>query len=505
MSGISQGSHANLILDAGDVFRIATVGVATVVAAYGAPAGTTTLTAQTTDFGPYGAPAKLIVTAVSGPASYSRLVQDGRITQAQAAAVAATLANALPSPANTLAVIGDSRLSSWRSTGSTISSRNPKGYLSWALAYSGERLTVISDQSQGGSALTGTTGGASTNIVTTQLPLAIASGAGHLLVEGSPNDFFTSIAATAAAVKAAWVVLLDAAVAAGMRVWIVTSPTPNATYSAYTLAAQGKMLEVNAWLRSRVSTTYARRGVVVIDVAAKIVDPASTTASARTNYYYDDLHLRNLGAQVAGAEVARVWNLFIPEAPQLLSSNADNKAFSASSTNILTNGLMVDGATLATGFTSTVTGTGATTDSLVARSDGFGNDQQRVITFGANNDSVRMLTADLKANIADGDTIVQECEISLSAMTGTRAIRMTLVFTGATSTFTATTMELDSTNDLAMTSTTTFILKTNPYTVNLAALGALTSVQGTVSAFGSAAASGVTLKIGRWSVCKVIA
>ena len=203
-----------------------------------------------------------------------------------------------------------------------------------------------------------------------------------------------------------------------------------------------------------------------------------------------------------GAELARLWSREIPEVPQLLSSNADNKTFSASSTNILDNGLMVAGTTLATGFTSSLTGTGATTDSLVARADGFGNDQQRVITFGANNDSVRMLTSDLKARISDGDTIVMECEVTPSAMTATRAIRASLTLTGASSSLTATTMQLDATNDLAMVTAQTHVLKTNPITVNLATLGALTIVQGAVAAFGSGA-GGVTLKIGRWSIRKI--
>lgn len=420
-------------------------------------------------------------------------------TPEQVSAVQALVSTAGILAPNTLAVIGDSRLSLWRSVGATISERNPKGYLSWALAYSGERLTVVSDQSLGGSQIIGT--GSGTEISTTQINAAVLSGAGHLLLEGGVNDFFQA-GATLAAVQAGYVSILDKAALAGMRVWIVLGPTANSAYSSYTVAAQAKMLALNDWLRTRVASTYARKGVVVVDVAAKVVDPASATASAQTNFLYDNIHMRNLGAMAAGAELARVWNLWIPEAPQLLSSNADNQTYSATSTNILDNGLMVAGATLATGFSSSLTGTGATTDSLVSRSDGYGNDQQRIITFGANNDSVRMLTGDLKARVSDGDVLVMSCEVAMSSMTATRAIRASLTLTGASSSLTATTMQLDATNDLAMTSATTHVLKTNPITVNLATLGALTSVQGAVAAFGSGA-GGVTLKVGRWSIRKL--
>ena len=70
MADISQGNRAELILNPGDVYRVSTGGSATVEAVYGAPAGTTTVTASTQDFGPYAANAKLIVRAVTGSASY---------------------------------------------------------------------------------------------------------------------------------------------------------------------------------------------------------------------------------------------------------------------------------------------------------------------------------------------------------------------------------------------------------------------------------------------------
>ncbi len=75
MADLAQGYRADIILNAGDVVRIGTTGTATVTPAYGAPSGVTTLTAQTREFGPYSVPAKLVLIAVSGSASYSKREQ----------------------------------------------------------------------------------------------------------------------------------------------------------------------------------------------------------------------------------------------------------------------------------------------------------------------------------------------------------------------------------------------------------------------------------------------
>ncbi len=71
MTLLAQGRRASLVLDVGQVYRISTPGQATVTPAYGAPAGTTTVTAASQDFGPYSAPAKLELVAVAGDTEYS--------------------------------------------------------------------------------------------------------------------------------------------------------------------------------------------------------------------------------------------------------------------------------------------------------------------------------------------------------------------------------------------------------------------------------------------------
>ncbi len=75
MADLAQGYTADVMLMPGDSVRVSTVGQATVRSAYGAPAGTNTLNANTQTFGPYGVPAKLTITAVSGTANYVQPTQ----------------------------------------------------------------------------------------------------------------------------------------------------------------------------------------------------------------------------------------------------------------------------------------------------------------------------------------------------------------------------------------------------------------------------------------------
>lgn len=72
MADLSTGAHAKVILTASEVLRVeADGGTTAVVANYGAPAGTTNVTSASQDFGPYGVPASLTVTATSGTTTFN--------------------------------------------------------------------------------------------------------------------------------------------------------------------------------------------------------------------------------------------------------------------------------------------------------------------------------------------------------------------------------------------------------------------------------------------------
>jgi hypothetical protein len=94
MSDLSQGSFAQIVLKVGESVRVTTSGSATVTSAYGAPDGTTTVTANSVPFGPYGVPAKLRVTAVAGACSYGPLAGvGGSLVTAPASLTAANAAD----------------------------------------------------------------------------------------------------------------------------------------------------------------------------------------------------------------------------------------------------------------------------------------------------------------------------------------------------------------------------------------------------------------------------
>lgn len=71
MASLDPTERAKIQLAAGDQVRIVTSGQCTVQGLTGAPEGTTTLTASSQDFGPYGVAAVLLVTCVSGSTDYS--------------------------------------------------------------------------------------------------------------------------------------------------------------------------------------------------------------------------------------------------------------------------------------------------------------------------------------------------------------------------------------------------------------------------------------------------
>lgn len=93
-----------------------------------------------------------------------------------------------PLQPNSLAVIGDSFTANWRALSANGHDQTDQGFLSWALALSGNKLTVISDSSAAGSQVVAA--GSGTQMSTTQINAAVQSGAGHLLMMGGINDVF---------------------------------------------------------------------------------------------------------------------------------------------------------------------------------------------------------------------------------------------------------------------------------------------------------------------------
>lgn len=395
---------------------------------------------------------------------------------------------------NLLAVVGDSFSSQSYFDGTDFIYNNADGFVPWACALSGQRMTVVSWAARGNSRVSADAGSPGVRF-DIQVQQAIASGADNLLIMGGVNDCFAGF--PLAQITGAYDACLQAAIGAGMRVWACTQPTMNSSFGSYTVAIQAKLLALNEWLRQRVASTYAKYGVTVVDIAAAAVDASSATANWRTSGSQDNLHPRNVGAYYMGKELARVWSLFAQEVPQLPSSNADNYGYSTACTNYLDNGLFVNGAGTATGFTGSVIVGGLSTNSLVARSDGFGNSQRMVQTSAANNDGYRLASSNYASRFSAGDTVYAQCLVDVSAITALRGVQMQLVASGTT-TRAAYDLFVDTTNDAALPEGFTVVLRTPPIQIVGTPVTVVARVDSNYSGAG-----GATIDVSRMAIRKV--
>lgn len=397
-------------------------------------------------------------------------------------------------PAQTLAIVGDSYTAQYANDDGSYFFYNADGYVTWALALSGQRLSIVSSPARSNSRFSAAAAAPGV-IFGTQVDTAIASGANNLLIMGGVNDCFASYSLSA--ITNAYEQCLQKAIAAGMRIWACTQPTMNNTFGSYSATIQGTLFALNEWLREYVASAYARYGVTVVDLAAVAVDPSSATGNYKTSYTQDGLHPRNLGAYFMGKELARVWNLFVPEANRLLSSAADNYSYSSVIRQGQTNGLMTASAGgVATGLTLSAIAGGSSVNTIASRSDGFGNDQVMTITSAANNDGYRLESTTVHANgFASGDVIQAECEITVSSATNYRGEVLQLIANASVSNRGAYNGYVDTTNDTALTEGYTVVRRSPPVTLD----GTPSSVRIRVDTNFSGA-GGATVKVGRLSI-----
>lgn len=400
---------------------------------------------------------------------------------------------------NSLVVIGDSFTANALFKSATTEEWNARGYLTQALALSNGRMNLVPGGmlAVGGSGITANINGVKFD---TQLTSAIPLGAKNMLVMGGVNDCNSDVdpMTTFAAYKA----LVLRAVAAGMRVWVATQPCQSSTFVAYTVARQGAQLKLQDLMRQW-CRTKSPNNVVLIDSAQVCIDPASATASYKSGHTTDGLHPNNKGAYFLGKSIADVWNKYIPLGADLVSSNADNTTFSALSTNLQPNSLMIANVGgLATGFTTSVGGSATIgTPTVVARADGRGNDQVLPFTFTAANEFVRFAGVSSSA-FADGESFYVECEITVASPTNVRGVRLTVQLNGNLVSRTATVNQRDDISDVAYSEGMTYVLRTPVVKYDAAIQGSTHTVQGLLT-ISSSGAGGGTGKISSFALKKV--
>lgn len=417
---------------------------------------------------------------------------------------------------NSLMVVTDSYGGNGYTNSASAIDTNWWGFIPLAQALSGQRLTVVSMQARGGSGVTYDGVGLQ---LRKQLALALPSGGTDLLLMGGVNDIgFTS--ATFDDITNEYLYLLDMAIAAGVsRIWWCTQPVPNSANATYTAAKRALMMKLNAWIRkvgSAMSSTRWRDNVYVVDLAGAAVNPTNANGDYRTNgAQSDNLHPSNVGAYYMAKELARVWNAYIPPAPILVSSAADNYGFNSQSVNILDNGLMLNPTGgIAAGYETRVTGGTAGTPTVEARADGFGNNQVLPVNFTAAAQVVRIATTGssdgsgqatiMRSRVANGDTLIAKAEVSFDSPVNLAAVTLDLFFNGSLTFKLASGLIYNSLYCFALPEACTLTMVTPPMTYDAATIGNLNVVATRVTATGAGTGS-ATIKVGRWSVEKIVA
>lgn len=404
---------------------------------------------------------------------------------------------------NTFAVVGDS-FSARMLTDSTSNTTvwNNNSYLSHAFMMCKRKGTVVYNQSMSGAGWLLT----QTPTFPTQIDGAIASGAGNLIVMGGFNDIYYDkpLADVISEAKKQ----IEKALLAGMRVFLCTQPTASSPYTRYSAARSGAMTALQSWYRQFVFKSNNPL-LILVDCASVATDPVSATLSYKTGYVDtaggDHIHPINLGSYYMGKVLADAIDRNLPTVEPLPFSNYDTYAYNPACTNVLTNGLFVDGSGgAATGWTTAVNA-GATigTKALTAKT-GKGNYQVIPVTFTTDGARAEINSTGF-TSFADGDEFYLEGEIEIENPVNVRGIDV-LFHMGATTSkswrgLCHTNVPSSPMPDV----TTVYEFRSPVLKYNAATMGAITTgLKTTIGLTGCGVGSG-TLKVSQFAIRKVVA
>jgi hypothetical protein len=236
---------------------------------------------------------------------------------------------------------------------------------------------------------------------------------------------------------------VENALSFGIKVILQTHPTGSvkpASEPGALVDWNRKLMAYNRFCRFLAATT---RGVFLVDQEEATLDPLSATCSPKANFIRagNDPHMTAKGNYAMGRQFAAVMAPQIPQWSGLYRprSNYDNRVSAASSTNVraLNSNPMVQGSggTATGGITGTIAstfsagvaaGTATTVGSVVARADGFGNDQQIVASgmSAACNIFIRPDSSEAISYVNSGDYLYGLCNVSVTGMTGIIGIEL---------------------------------------------------------------------------------
>ena len=242
----------------------------------------------------------------------------------------------------------------------------------------------------------------------------------------------TAIATTQANLEAIYTTLRGG----GVEPVAMTLPPISTAATGYSTTVRAFYLQLNAWIREYASA----QGMKLVDLYGAWVDPTDANGNWATNYATSD------GIHPSPLAVQRLAKLYLkaqieswapPVTPRAVAV-VDTYAVTADSRQMnhypLLGGSGGSGAaTVATGYIVAVTGTGATTNTVPSRADGFGSNQRMVVTSAANNDSATLrFTAALGTTyggqLAVGDRVRLQAVVSLTSITALSRFDLWLEF-----------------------------------------------------------------------------
>lgn len=354
-----------------------------------------------------------------------RIIQNGSTKAATVIQIAATVNNALVQ--NGFAYLGDSRLASQYNDTSTKRNANAASFINVAQAQSGNRFRTLYN---------GAIAGAASGAYLTQATIgaALASQAKYVVIFGAVNDFGQGQTALGAFanIKAA----CEQVITVGRTCVLFTEPG-SVSYNAAQIAARN---DFNAMVSQYAA---ARGGVLLYDYAASLVDGSNASATSiafKTGESYDGTHLSKVGAVDEGSNFAAFVSAVLPARPQAsidpLTASGFGTAeqlvnpFFIATTGGTANGASVSKGTVPAGWQATRVGGASAAITSAAAPDGYGTDIVATMTFGAANDSWRLLQyVTAPANVALGDRV--EARVTINVEAGSSNLRGCYLSLGA--------------------------------------------------------------------------
>lgn len=297
---------------------------------------------------------------------------------------------------------------------------------------------------------------------------------------------------------------VSALLGAGIRVILCTVFSLGVGHPSRSAAMSYGENLLNAWIRDYCRLTPC---VWLADYAAFVNDTTLTLNAVKSGYMRtDNLHWAAIGARAAGEQALYpaliaclpVATDILPRLPsQTVSiySSERNKVQNPFYTG--TGGSAVPGTGTITGtipanVAITNSGSPAVVSSIVARSDGFGNEHQTVITWTTSSDSVKIEQYPANAQFNVGDVIRAGCLISVSSATNLKGLEVYMFMTMGGTSYFVHANKLSSTS-YDNTSFVDYMFLTPEWKVT----GAITAMVLGIRPYANSSTGGLTLKASR--------